>query len=374
MHKVNREFLALKEDFKKYYDKELRGKFEELEPIRQKYLKSFFRRILFFVIVVASYIYVCMNGFVSEETYSSEGLINFYIFYFLIESAICYDPVDNFASETKFAVMDKILRFFGNFKYSQRCDFIGKKDIEDSDLFGSVDEQVKDDGFSGEYRGSKIRISEQKVIEGTGKDAHTIFRGVLIALRLNKEAQSNVVVYGKSLRDFLRYKWYALLVFGCSFAFLARVGWDVYKDNMPLIVWLMCYAIPFGIILVFISYCEFKNCYRMEQRVCLEDVVFSKRWKVYADNQIEARYVLTPALMERMLEVKKLFHGNRLDFSFWDNNLLIAVHTGKNMFETTSLFKSALDYNRVWRVIRQMYSIFSVIDVLKSRNRKTSES
>ena len=85
MHKVNREFLALKEDFKKYYDKELRGKFEELEPIRQKYLKSFFRRILFFVIVVAIYIYFCMNGFISEETYSSKSLINLYIFYFNIE-------------------------------------------------------------------------------------------------------------------------------------------------------------------------------------------------------------------------------------------------------------------------------------------------
>jgi hypothetical protein len=102
-----------------------------------------------------------------------------------------------------------------------------------------------------------------------------------------------------------------------------------------------------------------------DSRVNLEDVVFSKKWKVYADDQVEARYVLTPALMERMLAVKKLFHGNRLDFSFWDNNLLIAVHTNKDMFETTSLFKSALDYRKVQEVICQLYSVFTVIDVLK---------
>jgi len=90
---------------------------------------------------------------------------------------------------------------------------------------------------------------------------------------------------------------------------------------------------------------------------------------VYADDQVGARYVLTPALMERMLAVKKLFHGNRIDFSFWGKNLLIAVHTRKDMFETTSLFKSALDYRKVQEVICQMYSVFSVIDVLKIREK-----
>ena len=107
---------------------------------------------------------------------------------------------------------------------------------------------------------------------------------------------------------------------------------------------------------------------KLEKRVNLEDIVFSKKWKVYADDQVEARYVLTPAVMERMLAVKKLFHGNRLDFSFWGNNLLIAVHTNKDMFETTSLFKSALDYRKVQEVICQLYSVFSVIDVLKLQN------
>ena len=71
--------------------------------------------------------------------------------------------------------------------------------------------------------------------------------------------------------------------------------------------------------------------------------------------------------MEKMLLVKKLFHGYQIDFSFWENNLLIAVHTNKDMFETTSLFKSTLDYRKVQEVICQLYSVFSVIDVLKLR-------
>lgn len=54
----------------------------------------------------------------------------------------------------------------------------------------------------------------------------------------------------------------------------------------------------------------------MQQNVKLEDPVFEREWEVYATDQIEARYILTPALMERMLEIKRRFGGKSIEFSF----------------------------------------------------------
>lgn len=65
-----------------------------------------------------------------------------------------------------------------------------------------------------------------------------------------------------------------------------------------------------------------------------------------------------------------MFHGNRLDFGFWDKEMLIAIHTGKDMFETTSLFTPALDYKKVQEVICQIYSIFEVIDVFVAKGKQ----
>jgi len=55
---------------------------------------------------------------------------------------------------------------------------------------------------------------------------------------------------------------------------------------------------------------------------------------------------------------------------FWDKEMLIAIHTGKDMFEMTSLFTPALDYKKVQEVICQIYSIFEVIDVLVAKGKQ----
>ena len=101
------------------------------------------------------------------------------------------------------------------------------------------------------------------------------------------------------------------------------------------------------------------------EEVKLEDAEFCEKYIVYSDNQVEARYVLTTAFMERILKVKKLFHGKKIEFSFFDNQLLILVQTSKDMFETTSLFTTTARYGKMREVVNQFYSIFSIIDLLK---------
>ena len=46
------------------------------------------------------------------------------------------------------------------------------------------------------------------------------------------------------------------------------------------------------------------------KRVRLEDPVFEDRFNVYSDDQVEARYILTPKIMNRIVELEDRFGEN----------------------------------------------------------------
>ncbi|GAO30098.1 DUF3137 domain-containing protein [Geofilum rubicundum] len=66
--------------------------------------------------------------------------------------------------------------------------------------------------------------------------------------------------------------------------------------------------------------------------VKLESIEFNKNFLVIAEDQIEARFKLTPALMEMMLAYKKKLNTT-VSFSFIENYLYITIQSDKNLFE-----------------------------------------
>ena len=260
--------------------------------------------------------------------------------------------------------MDKILSFFGDIKYGGTG--VSSFDIKSSDLFSNYEafNQYTDDNFYGSYNGVNLSISEQKLVidnynytisnqRRNKKDV--IFSGFFVLLEFDKKFNGKTVCFDKKI---LSYYWLFVLFFICvnGMSIYASFG-D--KDFIKMISFFVLS------VLVFFVYYIVKYKTERKSDVNLEDVVFSKKWKVMATDQIEARYLLTPAFMERMLKVKKLFRSRNIEFSFFDNKLLIAIHTNKNMFETANLFHSALSYHKMQDVVHQFYSIFSIIDILK---------
>ena len=64
---------------------------------------------------------------------------------------------------------------------------------------------------------------------------------------------------------------------------------------------------------------------------------------MYSDNQITARYILSPSLMQRILNFKR---QSRRTFylSFVDGKLYIAISFSKSLFEAR-VFSTLLDYD-----------------------------
>lgn len=70
------------------------------------------------------------------------------------------------------------------------------------------------------------------------------------------------------------------------------------------------------------------------QRVKLEDMEFSKEFIVLSADQVEARYILSPSLMQRILDYKRKTKKG-ISFSFVDNHLYCAIPNYIDLFETT---------------------------------------
>ncbi|WP_165921877.1 DUF3137 domain-containing protein [Natronoflexus pectinivorans] len=68
----------------------------------------------------------------------------------------------------------------------------------------------------------------------------------------------------------------------------------------------------------------------------LENIEFNEKFLVIGEDQIDARYKLTPALMERMLNYKKKLN-TPVSFSFIENYLYVAIPSGVNLFEPSIL-------------------------------------
>lgn len=66
--------------------------------------------------------------------------------------------------------------------------------------------------------------------------------------------------------------------------------------------------------------------------VRLEDPEFERMFVVYAQDQIEARYILSPSLMQRLVAFRQRMNED-ISLAFVNSNVYIAILMGKNRFE-----------------------------------------
>lgn len=101
--------------------------------------------------------------------------------------------------------------------------------------------------------------------------------------------------------------------------------------------------------------------------VKLEDPEFEKEFCVYGDDQVEARYILSPSLMRRILEFKKKW-DTKIYLSFVDSKVYIAISLNKNLFETR-LFKTIVDYSFIEENVKYLVLLIGIVEDLNLNTR-----
>ncbi len=96
----------------------------------------------------------------------------------------------------------------------------------------------------------------------------------------------------------------------------------------------------------------------------MDDLFFSKEFRVFADDRVEARYLLTPAFMQRLRELKEKFAGKiGLSAAFMDDKLYLFLNGAKNKFETT-LFSPPPSLGDAAEIKNEILELLQVIDEL----------
>lgn len=320
----NENITELRLGFEDYYQNVLQPKFSGLEAERKKYLRYFILGLLIVFVVIPL---ICIglfwwfleqnNGNLSYH-YEGEAPIGWILLGLMILIVLTATPLRIFKRKAKGRVMPEFIKYFGDFYYSYQR-YIDDITLEKSRLFRDYNRHSGDDFFIGEYRGVGMTISEENlkfhISDGKKSSTSTVFKGIVILLEMNKNFSGQTIV----LKD-----------------------WGIFN-----------------------SFHRLGNLGSGLKRIVLEDSAFEKEFEVYGSDQLEARYLLTTAFMVRMLKVRDAYKSNKIQFSFFDNKLLISIETPVNMFETTSVFRSTTNRKLINQTFEQFASIMEVIDILK---------
>lgn len=201
-------------------------------------------------------------------------------------------------------VMDSFLKSFGDLKWTSD-DVLSKDEIKSSLIFPSFNpvEFYSLDNIVGTFNKNEMSISDVTLKKGFGLYSCTVFKGLAIKFSLSKNFEGRTIIVEK---DF--------------------------------------------------------HLFSTLNAVKLEDIEWSSKFNVYSNNQVEARYILTPALMEQIKALKKLYRAKRIAFSFENNSVIIALDIGGRMFETCSLL-SKIENKKQWELM-----FFKIYYILRLNN------
>lgn len=92
--------------------------------------------------------------------------------------------------------------------------------------------------------------------------------------------------------------------------------------------------------------------------VRLENPIFEKEFAVFAGDQTEARYILTPTMMEAMVNIQQKYK-RKFHFAFVGSRVYCAVSFNKGLFEPT-IGKSGVNF----AMVEEMYHLFGLIETI----------
>ena len=248
--------------------------------------------------------------------------------------------------------------FGGSCEQNNECLRLNSLIINNSKLFSSIDKMTIDDEFCGIYEGIRYNVSEINLLD---------FQGLIFLFDFPKNTNAFTIVS----TSFKKEKNSFSLVFSsvCFLALLFVFILAILKADVLNCLKIILCAI--AIITSSFSFCYLakknhsENSQNDLQKTILEDSKFNKNFYTQAQNQIEARYILTPSFMERVLMLKKAFDSVYFKLAFFDNYLLIALPSKEDFFELGDVSMPLDSVDLIKKFNEQICLIFDIIEQLK---------
>ncbi|MEN4052376.1 MULTISPECIES: DUF3137 domain-containing protein [Sulfurimonas] len=105
------------------------------------------------------------------------------------------------------------------------------------------------------------------------------------------------------------------------------------------------------------------NNFSRDELIKMDNVDFEKEFVVYGTDQVEARYILTHTLMQKLLNYKKKTK-QPIYVSFVGGKIYMAIEYNDDMFEP-SVFHSLLNYKIAMEYVSTLHLVIGIVEELK---------
>jgi hypothetical protein len=294
-------------DFAHFYATALLKELKQLDVQRQVVLK----KVMVAIAVVAGLVAVCITITLSFRL--PPNIIMFSLFGGgAIGAGIYRYLIRGYVHEFKLRIIKRIIEFVDPALVYSPKGYVSKVQFNSSRIFQRYPDRMRgDDLVEGKIGKTDIAFSEVHAEYrthssyrrgGQKKRYHTIFKGLFFKADFNKTFYGKTVVLPDTAEK----------MFGSLGSFFQKLNWT--RGDF----------------------------------IKLDDPEFERYFVVYADDQIESRYILSPSLMKRIVDFRKKT-GKRIFLSFVGSEVFVAVPYKRGLFEPkvfTSItgFKSVKEY------------------------------
>ncbi len=331
-------------------------KLEKLESERKKLLQT---ALTFTIGAIALYILFAIILGISPLLFIIELVLTIFIIHYAF---IFNNKIKSFNDKIKTICTTELLETFGSLYWFPKAILISDEQIHKSELFGNYEGRVNDDTFSGTYKGVDFVVSETimtNLLQGVKNAmAWPVFTGVIIMIDSNKTIRNKTIVTTKGDMNVKNSE---------PLLWISTIMLIIYFFTLP--------ELPIGIsiflsILALLACVLGKTFFREKKdetlnSVILEDPEFNNKYDAYSSDQIEGRYLITTAFIERFKTLHTAFGSNKAKCAFFDDKVMFAVSTNKNLFEIGDLFHPLTDMKHINDFMKEISAIYEIIDYFK---------
>lgn len=249
-------------------------------------------------------------------------------------------------------------------------------DLKNSGLFTNEDSYDEDDAFIFNYKNKKAYISEGETFDysSKGHQRYNIKRWLLIGFYTQKNLNHQTVIKPKTLGE-NTFKHLPLIIIG-TFLMSFIVFWsglyyidlfkkaDTYLTNPFQCIINIGFPIGFALAVLIVLLLPFilkEKPWIKKEGVTLEDFEFMKKFNVKSSNQIEVRYFLTPAFMQKFIKLQNTFKTKDIRCSFYKNKVIIAINVKEDLFEVANLNEPLISQKYIRKTVKQLNTIKKII-------------
>lgn len=294
---------------------ELEPQFADLEHLRKNVIVAIFVCGVLFLVVIALLFLSPIGAAILQN---GEAVITVFSLVIGLCGWIVMRQKKKFSSEFKEKVMKRVAaHFFPELKY-QPENYIDKSYYDESEMFRKeLTVYSGNDFFSGKLGEVDFQFSELfcQYTSGSGKNrqTHTAFRGFFLVGDFHRD-----IYFRTTIRPDHAEKWLGVLGRG-----LQRVGHG-------------------------------------KRLVDLENPEFEEMFVVTGDDQVEARFILTPTFMEKLCDFRRRV-GNDIHLCFVNGRMILGIETHHDYFEP-NIFGEILSRKDLMKFIDMLTLLIGVAE------------